>query len=130
MIRFVIQRRRSWFRSLWGGILLLALVVQPALAAMGEIHELSHVGDTASHAAFDTAHAPAPAPAPEDSAEGGDALHFLVHFSHCCSPVSAMVPFTPVPLPAINSSTSPALGLLALPLRSALEDVLRPPIQA
>lgn len=126
MIRFVIQRRRLWFRSLWGGILLLALVVQPALAAMGEIHELSHVGDTASHAAFDTAYAPAP----QDSAEGGDALHFLVHFSHCCSPVSAMVPFTPVPLPAINSSTSPALGLLALPLGSALEDVLRPPIQA
>ncbi|MDO5610211.1 MAG: hypothetical protein Q4G62_05470 [Pseudomonadota bacterium] len=126
MIRLLIQRRRSWCRSLWGGILLLALVVQPALAAMGEIHELSHIGDTARHALFDTAHAPAPV----DSAEGGEALHFLVHFSHCCNPVSAMVPFTPMPLPMISGATNPALGLLALPLGSALEDVLRPPIQA
>lgn len=127
MTRFAIRRRYSWFRSLWGGILLLGLVLQPLVAAIGEIHELGH-GSSVSHAAFDAAQDASPPPS--DQEERGESLHFLAHFTHCCSSAPGIPPATPAPLFLPDCSANLAQDFLTLPLRSALEDVLRPPIHA
>lgn len=105
---------------------MLAFVVQPALAAIGEIHELSH-GSTTEHAEFDEAGAATPSP--EDQG-GGEALHVLSHFAHCCGHAPSAVFGGTTTLLISCGSSAPAEGLVALKLRSPLEDVLRPPIQA
>ena len=121
------HRRYPWIRFIWSGLLLLAFVVQPALAAIGEIHELSH-GSTTEHAEFDEAGSATPSP--EDQDGGGEALHVLSHFAHCCGHAPSAVFGGTTTLLISSGSIVPAEGLVALTLRNPLEDVLRPPIHA
>lgn len=121
------HRKGLLIRFLWSGLLVLAFVVQPALAAIGEVHELSH-GSTTAHAEFDEAGKADPSREGGDG--GGEALHVLSHLAHCCGHASsAVLNGAPVMLFLSGSIMPPESGL-ALALRNALDDVLRPPIQA
>lgn len=73
------------------GLFAVALVLQPVLAAAGELHELAH-DPSGGHA--HTLHADDVAKELADDA-GDDAatLHTLLHFSHCCGAGAAVVPF-------------------------------------
>lgn len=112
-------------------MLLCALLVNPVLASIGEMHELSHQDYTHAHAA--AAHAPeaaADAHAGTDTADDSDSfLHVLMHASHCCIAHPAVVPAAA--LPALAPATSvPCPQAAALPRRHFVSTPFRPPIAA
>lgn len=107
------------------GLLVLALVWQPALVVASEVHEAEHrvqagheheFGSEAVSAATDD-------PAPD----GRDPWHGLMHLGHCCGHVQAL-PAEGVCMPHVVRSSAAiresAQSIANLPLASPL----RPPI--
>lgn len=124
-----IVRRLHLLRAALLGLLALAMVLQPVLAAAGDIHELGHDGEVATAGNADHQHDTGDT-VPADDGKQGESLHFLLHFAHCCGHAPSallggleVVAFTPVS-DALVSTPAP------LPLHHALQDVLRPPIRA
>ena len=127
-----LSRRR--FRLVLRQLLVLGLAcvmaLQPVLATMGEIHELSH-GLVESHL-HDADHASV---ADEVVAQGerddgaAGALHALHHFAHCCGH-SVVIP----PVLGVPAAIAPDVPLLALSVHQVTASPLlapfRPPIQA
>lgn len=120
------RHRRTLLRWLTCLSLMLALIVQPTLAAVGELHELSH-GLEEAHLATG-AHGTITAEIAAHQ-EGGDraagALHVVHHFAHCCgqtaAPVLGALPdfnaLPPVRLPVDRLATPPAAAPLLPPFR-------------
>lgn len=125
-------RFRLSFRTLWVGLLTLALMVQPMIAAIGEVHELGHatvsLGAVAAHA-DDHSGAQHADQAP-DEPESNDAMHVLLHFAHCCSQTPTTLGSAQVQLLAVAGSDAPLVAATPLPLKASANDVLRPPITA
>ena len=123
---------RLSFRTLWVGLLALALMVQPLVAAIGEVHELSHAAGSlsavASHA-DDHSSAQHADQAPNEP-ESNDAMHVLLHFAHCCSQTPTTLGAAQVQFLAIVGSDAPLVAAAPLPLQASTNDVLRPPIAA
>lgn len=125
MIR--VRRRKPWFRAVLLGLVALCMVLQPVLAATGDLHELfdhpeqvvMHVDGTGHHGATESG---------DD--EPAELLHTLLHVAHCCGQtvsfdlVSPSAGWTQAsdPLP-LNVATAPMLQ----PRRGT---PFRPPIQA
>lgn len=110
--------------------LLLALVVQPLLGAVGELHELTHVTGPAGHHAEHGALADELANANES--ENGDAatLHVIHHLVHCCGQTAAMTPMAPL-LPTRPRLSTSRFAFRSQPVAMAhLTGVFRPPIAA
>lgn len=126
------SRFRLSVRTLWVGLLALALTVQPMIAAIGEVHELSHTaGSAGTIAAHADNHGSAQHAdqAPNES-ESNDAMHVLLHFAHCCSQTSTTLGSAQVQVLAIAGSDAPLVAATRLPLKASANDVLRPPIAA
>ena len=125
-------RFRLSFRTLWVGLLALALMVQPLVAAIGEVHELSHaagsLGAVAAHA--DDHSGVQHADQAPDEPESNDAMHVLLHFAHCCSQTPTTLGAAQVQFLAIAGSDAPLVAASPLPLQASTNDVLRPPIAA
>ena len=125
-------RFRLSFRTLWVGLLALALMVQPMIAAIGEVHELSHtarsLGAIAAHA-DDHSRAQHADQAPNEL-ESNDAMHVLLHFAHCCSQTPTTLGSAQVQCLAIAGSDAPLVAAAPLSLQASANDVLRPPITA
>lgn len=123
--------QRSLIRAFFGAMLALALLMQPVLASLGEVHEMTHASASAGHSVFDDIDAAAPdADEQGDDGDDGEALHFLAHLTHCCGHAPSACIATAAPMAFQAASAAPESGLRTLPLRPALEDVLRPPIRA
>jgi len=109
-------------------VLLLAVMANPLLAALGDLHELGdgndHLHALAEHRAAGDGH-----DAHGDDRGGGDLLHALMHASHCCGHPSAVVP---VPMPALAFLPPLAPAAPAVPAQPAVppDSPLRPPIAA
>lgn len=104
-------------------LLLLAVLVNPVFAAVGDLHESSHGG--AGHAQ------PVDAHDHDDNAgtqeEGVDLLHALMHAAHCCGHLTAILStpfFSPVPS---FCDAVPAFAFAA-PHSAPRTDPFRPPI--
>lgn len=125
--------RRPSHRSLMHWLLLVALllggVFQPMLAAVGELHELTHgLSEQHLHDGGDVRTELAHADESGDRTAG--TLHLIHHFAHCCGQVSAMLapvidaPLTVhAPLPirpwtAQRVATEPALAPFRPPIRA------------
>lgn len=125
-------RFRLSFRTLWVGLLAVALMVQPLVAAIGEVHELSHaagsLGAVAAHA--DDHSGVQHADQAPDEPESNDAMHVLLHFAHCCSQTPTTLGAAQVQLLAIAGSDAPLVAAAPLALQTSTNDVLRPPIAA
>ncbi len=109
-------------------LLLLAVLANPVLASLGDLHELGngsehlhaiseHGGDAADH----------------DHADGdageGDLLHALMHASHCCGHLTAIVP-APMRVPAmLLPVVVPVTDTVPVP-HTPPASLLRPPITA
>lgn len=113
-------------------LLWLAVMANPLLAALGDLHELGsgkgHLHSLAEHSTGSADHDPLDARSGGDS-EGGDLLHALMHASHCCGHPTAVLPaFTPV----LSFAASPTPPPMARSLHPAtrLDSPLRPPIAA
>ena len=120
------------FRTIWVGLLALALLVQPMVAAIGEVHELSHAaGSLSAVAAHSDDHSGAQhADQAPNEPESNDAMHVLLHFAHCCSQTPTTLGSAQVQLLAVAGSDAPLVAATPLPLKPSANDVLRPPITA
>lgn len=114
-----------WLRLPALALLLLAVLANPVLAAVGDLHEAtrgvaSHLHDTDEHALADDA---------GDHDESGDLLHALMHAAHCCGHLSAIPSrFAVLPVQVAHA----ALHVADVPARSSHIPSLslRPPIAA
>ncbi len=131
MVRHKRHRRSiSLLRLCLLALLSLGLVLQPLLAAVGELHELAH-DPTGTHAVLDGGDVAKDGPA-KDAGDKSDpsSLHLLLEYAHCCGqmPLSAW--------PAVASATvfpviaDPPQAEPQLPLQARAFIPFRPPIVA
>lgn len=112
------------------GLFALALVLQPVLAAVGEMHEFTHDpsgmhSDALQADGVDTEWAAAG----EQNEGGTETLHVLLDWAHCCGATAAMLPALKlIPfLPATKRLTPPESQILA---PAYLPAPFKPPIFA
>ncbi len=128
MFRLLRHRRCLLLRLPALAVLLLAVLANPVFASLGDLHELGngaahlhvvgeHEGNAAGHEHD------------HDEADPGDLLHALMHASHCCGHLTAIVP-APIALPGMPpASAAPLADTVPLP-PSRPASLLRPPIVA
>ncbi len=124
--------RLSTLRLVWAALLALALVLQPMVAAMGEVHELNHAVGTSSAMGVNDEHhriADHQEEAPGDS-DSEDPVHLLLHFAHCCSQTPTTLGALQAQLLPVAGSDAPVVAAAHLRLKPSTNDVLRPPITA
>ena len=121
-------RPRRWLpllRVLVLGLFALGLVLQPVMAAVGEMHELAHdPSGTHSHDLHADELDAELVAAGEQDQDGAKTLHVLLHFSHCCGATAALLPvlerIPPVPAPnqlAVAKAPIPPAALLPSPFK-------------
>lgn len=128
MLRFLRHRRVALLRLPALAMLLLAVLANPVLASLGDLHELGngneHLHAVNEHADFATGHDHADGEAGE-----GDLLHALMHASHCCGHLTAIVP-APMRVPAmILPDVTPIMATVPM-AHAPRASLLRPPIAA
>lgn len=126
MFNRIAKRLLSPLRTFVLALFVLGVIVQPVVASMSEIHELSH--EPTGHQML----AEHLDPTEDDDGDAGSpgALHALHHFVHCCGQFTAIMTVafdSPLPLAAS--------GLLATGESQARSDTralapFRPPIAA
>ena len=109
-------------------VLLLAVLANPVLASLGDLHELGngseHLHAVSEHADAEMGHEHA-----DGHADEGDLLHALMHASHCCGHLTAIVP-APMRVPAmILSAVAPVMATVPV-AHAPPGSLLRPPIVA
>jgi hypothetical protein len=107
-------------------LLLLAVLSNPVLAAVGDLHEAATASADHLHAVQDHADMTTDAADPD---EAGDLLHALMHAAHCCGHLVAIPSSFALPAAAPMPHAPPASGVFALHSRTP-EMALRPPITA
>ena len=130
MLFRVLRQCRFLLRLPALAVLLLAVLANPVLASLGDLHELGggggHLDAVSGHAGGipgnDHGHA-------DGEAGEGDLLHALMHASHCCGHLTAIVPAA-MRVPAMKLlSAAPVAATMAVP-RAPATSLLRPPISA
>jgi len=128
MTRFRPHRWLPLLRVLVLGLFALALVLQPVMAAVGEMHELAHdPSGTHSHDLHTDELDVELAAAGEQDQGGAKTLHVLLHFSHCCGATAAPLPALK-PLPVMPLSGRLAIAEIPIPLQASLTSPFKPPI--
>ena len=126
MLGFLRHRRFHLLRLPALAVLLLAVLANPVFASLGDLHEL---GNGAEHLHVVGEHDGQGPGHDHDDADPGDLLHALMHASHCCGHLTAIVP-APMRVPAmVLPAAVPVLD--AVPTAQAPRaSLLRPPIAA
>lgn len=104
-------------------LLVLAVLVNPVFAAVGDLHESSR-GSTEHAQALDS-HDHADEAGAQD--EGIDLLHALIHAAHCCGHLTAILSAPFVPHPSLFSDSVP-VPAFAAPHSPPRTGHFRPPI--
>ncbi|RRN55344.1 hypothetical protein EIM48_11380 [Pseudoxanthomonas sp. SGNA-20] len=112
------------------GLLVFGLLLQPVIAAVGEIHALAHDPSGTHQHELRTGISDGEQAVPGEQGQGeSETLHMFVHFAHCCGFTAALLPGV-----AQLSALSPAGQLMATKpvlLPSAhLSSPFKPPIYA
>ncbi|HEY0332517.1 MAG TPA: hypothetical protein VGC74_02225 [Stenotrophomonas sp.] len=129
MNRLVRQLSR-WLRLPALALLVLAVLANPVLAAVGDLHEASRGTATHLHSAQDHDLSDQAAYDGDDaSGQFDDLLHALVHAAHCCGHLTAVpsvaLSATGLWLPSPSPECSPMLRACG-----SFESPIRPPIAA
>ena len=125
MIRLRPHRLLQLMRVLVLGLFALGLVLQPVLAAVGEMHELAHDPSGMHSDARQADSVDTQLTAAGEQREGGtETLHVLLEWAHCCGATTAMLPslklmsFVPAFSPLIpGESQTPPPGYLPAPFK-------------
>ena len=108
----------SVFRLLILGLLMVGVSAKPMLALAAELHESGHASS-----AGQVGHFHDESPEPVEPSDATDPWHVLMHFSHCCGQIPALLPLlylesiTPVatePLPRLSVEFQPTFDPVAL----------------
>ncbi len=113
-------------------VLLLAVVANPLLAALGDLHELGE-GNAHLHSLAEHRDGGNGSDAHRDphggGHDGGDLLHALMHASHCCGHPTALTSW-PMPSLAFVPADAPVPPVSRPPPAVVPDSTLRPPIAA
>ncbi|MGQ4659448.1 hypothetical protein [Lysobacter sp. F6437] len=128
MIRLLSHRWLPLLRVVVLGMFALGLVLQPVMAAAGEMHEFAH-DPAGSHAhAPDAVDADAAATGAQDVGEDRT-LHVLLQFAHCCGTTPALLQvFKPILAKTANGRL--AIVKTPMPPQVRLASPFKPPIAA
>lgn len=124
--------RPSWLpllRILVLGLFALALVLQPVLASVGELHELAHDPSGAHSHVHDAADVDPQSTTDTGLEDGVETFHVLLDFAHCCGATAATVSGLK-PLCCLPSSGRLAIPKAAFPPAARLQAPFKPPIFA
>lgn len=114
----------SVFRILMLGLLMAGVLVKPVIAFAGELHEAGH-SESAGH----DGHASDVASEPADPSDATNPWHALMHFSHCCGQIPAVLPLMFVG--TVTASATEPLPRLSVEFQPTVHPVaFRPPISA
>ena len=130
MTRFRPRRWLPLLRVLVLGLFALGLVLQPVMAAVGEMHELAH-DPSGSHVHgqhADDLDAGLDAGDEQDE-DGARTLHVLLHFAHCCGATAALVQLLG-PVPSMPADASLATAMTPMAPQPRLSSPFKPPIFA
>lgn len=106
-------------------LLMLAMLVVPVFAALGDLHEAQQGGHAHLHAVGEHADGLG-----GDAQDGdGDLLHALMHASHCCGHPSVILGSLQITAPAPAGMSAPT-AMLADPRLEVSSKHFRPPIAA
>ena len=125
------RRRRSLLHWLVSTCLVLAMIVQPVLASIGEMHELAH-GLAETHVSGDDHDDVRAELAAQGEAGDREAttLHLVHHMAHCCGQTAApAVSFDPAVVPMVAGPLA-VCSALERPADEPRLAPFRPPIQA
>lgn len=109
-------------------MLVLGFVLQPVMAAYGQLHEtLGHLDEGVAHVEGDAHDAP---PSPGEDGHDTGVLHALSHHAHCCAQSQWLPPDgLPVPMPCASDPRPASAGYDVAP-DSRFDTPFRPPILA
>jgi hypothetical protein len=119
-----LRNPRHLVRLFLEGLLVLAFLIQPVFVAAGELHALSHGGET-SHVLHDEISG-----TEETPADPAEAPHLLLHFAHCCGHAPTALLAAPLQVIAHTDSLNVQSSETTLRLQNPTGNLLRPPIQA
>lgn len=111
-----------YLRALVLALFALSLVVQPVLAAAGELHELAH-DPSGQHAGIDTCDSASA----RDTDDDATMLHALLQCAHCCGSGAAMVPLFKSVAGNVGADVVAGTAFLILPA-ARLPGPFKPPI--
>jgi hypothetical protein len=123
MIRMLRHRTARLLRLPALALLVLAVLVNPVFAAVGDLHEFSRGGT--DHAQASDSHDHADEAGTQQ--EGTDLLHALMHAAHCCGHLTAILS-TPFLAHAPLFSVDAPVPAFAAPHSPPRTDHFRPPI--
>lgn len=134
MFRYRALRQSTPLRVLALVVFVLALILQPVLASVGEVHELAH-DPSGLHSHPTHSNDPATHPALEDTTDleqeqDGKTLHLLLDFAHCCGQTAGA--FLPLAKAGDHPSSAvcPLVTQAPIVLPTRLFAPFRPPIFA
>lgn len=128
MLRTYAHRRLLFVRLLVLGMIALGLMLQPVLAAAGEMHALTHDASGMHDHDFGKEALDADLLVTGEQDEGNaKTLHAMLHFAHCCGATAALLPvlkpISPAPLDRLS-----AIAETPLPPQARLTSLFKPPI--
>ncbi|QOY62661.1 hypothetical protein INQ40_12455 [Lysobacter sp. H21R4] len=106
----------------------LGLVLQPVMAAVGEMHELAHdpSGMHGHDVHADDLDVELEASGEQDQG-GAKTLHVLLHFAHCCGATAAVLNVFE-PIPAMPAPERLTIAKAPVPPAVRLSSPFKPPI--
>lgn len=129
MPRRIRHRTSRLLRASLLALFALCVVMQPVVAAWGELHEfVAHAGSADGHGGHSLSHAEDEV-VPDEDAGAGAPGHALLHHAHCCS--QGQLAVVPVSLPMLSFPTgrSPRTVASAPAVDAPSQSPFRPPIR-
>lgn len=126
MTHRLLQRLSRVLRLPALAVLLLAVLVNPVFASLGDLHEL---GNGATHLHVVGEHEDNAPGHDHHDADPGDLLHALMHASHCCGHLTAIMP-APMRVPAMILPAAVPVPDRVPVVQVPPTSLLRPPITA